>query len=69
MSVAANVVSDLLNRAAAVGVPATRIGTVGGNRIRINVDGRTVLDESLSESEGIWSSALEHYFERARAIA
>jgi phosphoribosylformylglycinamidine synthase len=69
VSVAASAVSDLLARTAAVGVPATRIGTVGGNRIRINVDGRTVLDESLIESEGIWSSALDHYFERARAIA
>jgi phosphoribosylformylglycinamidine synthase len=69
VSVAASAASELLARARAVGVPATRIGTVGGNRIRINVDGRTVLDESLSESEGIWSSALEQFFERARAIA
>jgi phosphoribosylformylglycinamidine synthase len=69
VSVAASAVSDLLARAQAVGVPATRIGTVGGNRIRINVDGRSVLDESLNECEGIWSSALEQYFERARAIA
>jgi len=69
VSVSATAVSDLLARAQAVGVPATRIGTVGGHRIRIDVDGRTVLDESLVESEGIWSSALEQYFERARAIA
>ncbi len=69
VSVSASAAPNLLTRAAAAGVPATRIGTVGGNRIRINVDGRTVLDESLLESEGIWSSALEQYFERARAIA
>ena len=34
------------------GVPAIRIGTVGGNRIRVGVDGRTVLDESLGGVRG-----------------
>jgi phosphoribosylformylglycinamidine synthase len=62
-------VETLLNRAASSGVAAARIGTVGGDRIRISVDARVVVDELLSEAESIWSGALERYFERARAIA
>src|SRR5688572_23740269 len=62
-------VETLLNRAASAGVAAARIGTVGGDRMRISVDARVVVDESLSEAESIWSGALERYFERARAIA
>jgi phosphoribosylformylglycinamidine synthase len=68
-SVAPGAVEDLLSRAAALNVPAVRIGTVGGSRIRISVDGRAVLDESLADSEALWSNGLEQYFERARAIA
>jgi phosphoribosylformylglycinamidine synthase len=69
VSVASSTVSDLLARAKAAGVPAASIGTVGGSRIRVSVDGRAVLDESLVESERLWSDGLELYFERARAIA
>jgi phosphoribosylformylglycinamidine synthase subunit PurL len=69
VSVSASGLSDLLARAAAAGVPAASIGTVGGSRIRIGVDGRTVLDEPLAESEQLWSTGVERYFERARAIA
>jgi phosphoribosylformylglycinamidine synthase len=69
VSVAPSAVSDLLARARAMNVPAARVGSVGGSRIRVSVDGRPVLDESLAESEGLWSSSLERHFERARAIA
>jgi len=69
VSVSASGLADLLARAGAANVPAARIGTVGGTRIRIAVVGRQVLDESLAESEDIWSNGLERYFERARAIA
>jgi phosphoribosylformylglycinamidine synthase subunit PurL len=69
VSVSSSGLADLLARAAAGNVPAVRIGTVGGTRIRITVDGRQLLDESLAESEALWSSSLEGYFERARAIA
>jgi phosphoribosylformylglycinamidine synthase len=61
--------SDLLARASAAGVPAASIGAVGGNRIRVAIDGRVALDESVAESEQIWSTGVERYFERARAIA
>jgi phosphoribosylformylglycinamidine synthase len=61
--------ATLLALAAAAGVPAAQIGLVGGDRIRIAVDSRRVVDESLAEAERIWSSALGNYFERTRAIA
>jgi phosphoribosylformylglycinamidine synthase len=69
VSVSTDAAGELLGRSAAAGVTATQIGTVGGNRIRINVEGRLVLDETVAESETIWSSALEQYFDRVRAIA
>ena len=69
VSVASAAVTELMARAGTLKVPAAVVGTVGGSRIRVNVDGRQVLDESLAQSEEIWSSALERYFERARAIA
>jgi phosphoribosylformylglycinamidine synthase len=69
VSVAPDAVADLLSRAAAAGVPASRIGTVGGSRIRVAVDGRQVLDEPVAESEALWAAGLGGYFERARAIA
>jgi phosphoribosylformylglycinamidine synthase len=69
VSASPSAVPAVMARAAALNVPAVRIGTVGGNRIRISVAGRVALDESLPESEALWASALEGYFERARAIA
>ena len=55
---------ELLTRAAAASVPATVIGRVGGNTIRMSIDGRVVIDESLTVAEQIWSSAIGKYFER-----
>ena len=36
----------------AAGVPARRIGAVGGNRVQIAIDGRHVIDEPLETSSG-----------------
>jgi phosphoribosylformylglycinamidine synthase len=58
-----------LAKASAASVPAASIGLVGGDRIRVSIDGRLALDESLAESERIWSTGVERHFERARAIA
>jgi phosphoribosylformylglycinamidine synthase len=69
VSVSSSSVSDILARAAAAGVSAASIGTVAGNRIRIAIEGREVLDESLAECERTWSTGVERFFERARAIA
>jgi phosphoribosylformylglycinamidine synthase len=69
VSVEREKLAELLALAAASGVPAARIGTVGGDRIRLSIDGRVVIDEPRAEAEGLWSGAIEHYFERSRAIA
>jgi phosphoribosylformylglycinamidine synthase len=69
VSVAAGREADLLALAAREGVPAARIGLVGGTRIRVSIDGRRVLDEELSDAEHTWETAIERYFEPARAIA
>ena len=69
VSTAAERAPALLSLAAAAGVPAVQIGTVGGDRIRISVDGRGVIDDPLAEAERIWSSVLDDFFGRARAIA
>ena len=44
-------------------------GIVGGDRIRVSVDGARILDESLAVAERIWSTAIEDYFERRLAVA
>ena len=42
---------------------------VGGERIRISIDGRRVVDEQLLEAERLWSGSIASYFELRRAIA
>jgi phosphoribosylformylglycinamidine synthase II len=69
VSVSSSRLSELLARASVAGIPAASIGTVGGDRIRVSIDGHLLLDESLAESEQIWSTGVERHFERARAIA
>ncbi|PYR47624.1 MAG: phosphoribosylformylglycinamidine synthase subunit PurL [Acidobacteria bacterium] len=59
---------ELLAKASAAGVPASIIGTVGGDRVRIAVDGRCLVDTSLSDAERVWSTTIEEYFESKRAI-
>ena len=62
-------VDRLLAMAAAAELPAARLGIVGGDRIRVSVEGVWVLDEPLAAAELIWSTAIEEYFERRRAVA
>jgi phosphoribosylformylglycinamidine synthase subunit PurL len=69
VSVAPEHAQDLISRASAAAVPATVIGRVGGNSIRVSIDGRIVIDESLGVAEQIWSSAIGKYFEPRKAIA
>ncbi len=69
VSVAPDRVPDLVALAQSGGVPATRIGVVGGDRIRIAIDGRAALVEPLAAAYEIWSTAIESYFVRRQAIA
>ncbi|MNO31389.1 Phosphoribosylformylglycinamidine synthase 2 [compost metagenome] len=43
---------------AASGVPVEIIGTVGGDRLRINLDGASVLDEAVAELRFVWEDAI-----------
>ncbi len=67
VSTAQTRVTDVLQRAAASGVPARVIGETGGNRIRVSVAGRSVLDVSVDEAERVWAGAIGTYF--AKRIA
>jgi len=69
VSVSPEHVERVLAMAAAATVPAARIGVVGGDRIRVSVEGVRVLDEPLAAMEQIWSTAIEGYFERRLAVA
>jgi phosphoribosylformylglycinamidine synthase subunit PurL len=69
VSVSPEHVDRVLAMAAATKLPAVRIGVVGGDRIRVSIDGVRVLDESIAAAESIWSTAIENYFERRRAVA
>jgi phosphoribosylformylglycinamidine synthase II len=59
----------LLALAKAAGVPARRIGTVGGDRVVLGIDGRAVIDELLVDAERMWSGGVTRYFERSRTVA
>ena len=56
--------TEVLQRAAAERVPAKVVGETGGNRLRIAVAGRLVVDLSVDELERLWSSAIEQHFVR-----
>ncbi|GGF96805.1 phosphoribosylformylglycinamidine synthase subunit PurL [Paenibacillus albidus] len=43
---------------AAGGVPVEIIGTVGGDRLRVNLDGTKALDEALVELKSVWEDAI-----------
>jgi len=60
---------ELLAMAADAGVPARQVGRVAGDRIRISIDGRRVIDELVADAQGVWATSIESKFERRRAIA
>jgi phosphoribosylformylglycinamidine synthase subunit PurL len=67
VSVTAEHVDELLSRAAAAGVPAARIGSTGGSRLRISVEGRPAIACAVAEAEQVWSSSIERFFARHMA--
>jgi phosphoribosylformylglycinamidine synthase len=60
-------VADVLQRAAAAGVPARVIGETGGNRLRIAVGGTLVVDLAVDEAERTWATAIERVFAKKAA--
>ena len=55
--------ADVLARAESAGVPAVAIGSVGGTRYRVSVDGELAVDLPIAEIEQIWETGLSHHFE------
>jgi phosphoribosylformylglycinamidine synthase len=62
VSVVPDNLTMVLERAAAAKVPAHVVGRTGGNRIRMAVAGRLVIDQAVDEAERAWAAALERYF-------
>lgn len=63
VSVTPDRVDELLSAARSENIPATVLGRVGGDRLRISIQGRCVIDEPLVEAERIWANAIGRYFE------
>jgi phosphoribosylformylglycinamidine synthase len=57
-------VAQVLERAAAAGVPARVIGRTGGTRLQIAIADRIVIDTGVAEAERAWASAIERRFAR-----
>ncbi len=62
VSAAAGRTAEVIETAAAAGVPARLVGRTGGARVRIAVGGATAIDCAVAEAEAIWGEALEGYF-------
>jgi phosphoribosylformylglycinamidine synthase len=50
--------APVLQMAADAGIPARALGETGGDRLRIAVDGESVVDCTVAEAERAWASAL-----------
>ena len=52
----------MLELAAKRGVPASRVGEVGGDGIRIACGGEILVDLPAAEAHALWSGAIPAYF-------
>jgi phosphoribosylformylglycinamidine synthase II len=64
VSTSVETVTDVLELAAAAGVPARVVGRTGGNLLRIAVGGQMAIDLLVDEAERAWTGAMERYFQR-----
>jgi phosphoribosylformylglycinamidine synthase len=64
VSVAPDRVDALARAAATLHVPCQAIGHVGGDRVTIGINGRTVVDIALEEAEHAWSTSIERQMTR-----
>lgn len=58
LTVAPERAEELKAAIAASGVPVEIIGTVGGDRLRVNLDGVSALDEAVAELKFVWEDAI-----------
>jgi phosphoribosylformylglycinamidine synthase len=64
VSVAPAHLAAVLEAARAAGVPASRIGETGGDRIRLSVDGAVVVETPVEDAESAWLEAIERRMTR-----
>jgi phosphoribosylformylglycinamidine synthase len=60
--------SPIRSAAAEMGVPFAPIGSVGGERLRISLDGRKVVDEDVASLRDLWTSAFERAIESGEVL-
>ena len=64
VSTTPDLLTEVLQSSATWTVPARVIGETGGNRLRIAVGGRPVVDLSVDEAELVWNTAIERMMAR-----
>ncbi len=57
----------VLGLAGELGVPARVIGTTGGTRLTITVDGEVAIDCAVADAEQVWANALGNQYKRIEA--
>jgi phosphoribosylformylglycinamidine synthase len=58
----------VIEAAEAAGVPLIVVGTVGGERVSIAVNGRLLIDAELAALDGLWRGAFVHAIESADVL-
>lgn len=56
--------TELIHSAQTAGVPFAPLGTVEGERLVFQLNGETILDETIAELHTLWTSALGDYISR-----
>jgi phosphoribosylformylglycinamidine synthase len=64
VSTASRHLDAVVTAANAAGVPAREIGRVGGERIRISVNGQLAIDCAVASAETAWATAIENKMRR-----
>ncbi len=67
VSVSSGHLDAVMSAARAAGVPAQKIGEVGGDRIRLSVRGKQVVDRAVADAENAWATAIEKKMSRKAA--
>jgi phosphoribosylformylglycinamidine synthase len=58
-------VDAILAAAATAGITAVEIGSTGGDRLQISVDGRLAIDVTVAAAENAWATAIERKMQSA----
>jgi phosphoribosylformylglycinamidine synthase subunit PurL len=67
VSLTTGALAEVLERAAAAGVPASVIGQTGGNLLHVAVGGVPEIDLAIDDAERVWAAALSRYFRKQAA--